>query len=235
MPACRPTIPLVVFAHGLTASGPVYERLLRVWAAAGYVIAAPTFPLSSTGAPGDVKLFDYVNQPADVSFVIDEMLERNRTEGDPLYRRIARRHIAAGGHSLGAITTFGVAYNSCCQDRRIDAAIPFSGITLPFPDGAFFTDLVYPAAALLLVHGDQDGTVPYVGSTRAYAQASAPKYLETLVGGPHTPFRPPWLGPVVASVTDFLDRYLKGEPGAGAALDRDAQVEGVSVLESQPR
>ena len=32
---------------------------------------------------------------------------------------------------------------------------------------------------LLLIHGDHDGTVPFVGSTTAYAEAKSPKFLLT--------------------------------------------------------
>ena len=37
--------PLIVFAHGLGASPQEYQQLLTAWAAAGYVVAAPLFPL----------------------------------------------------------------------------------------------------------------------------------------------------------------------------------------------
>lgn len=55
--------PLIVFSHGFTASGPAYEFLLERFIREGYVVDAPTFPLSSAGAPGGPKLLDYVNQP----------------------------------------------------------------------------------------------------------------------------------------------------------------------------
>ena len=59
--------PLVVFAPGNGSSPAFYAVLLQAWAAAGYVVAAPTFPLSSTMLPGAGA--DYVNQPRDISFV----------------------------------------------------------------------------------------------------------------------------------------------------------------------
>ena len=40
--------PLIVFAHGLGGSPQLYSKLLTAWAAAGYVVAAPLFPLSSS-------------------------------------------------------------------------------------------------------------------------------------------------------------------------------------------
>ena len=41
------TFPLVVFGHGLGANAGRYRELLKAVASAGYVVAAPTFPVSS--------------------------------------------------------------------------------------------------------------------------------------------------------------------------------------------
>jgi hypothetical protein len=131
------------------------------------------------------------------------------------------------GHSLGAITTLGVTYNECCLDRRIKAAVPMSGIQLPFGSSTW----VWPPVPLLLIHGDNDRTVPIGGSTRAYEAATAPKFLVTLLGGPHTPIGPPYLDIIVNTTTDFFDRYLNGERGALARLRRDAQVPMASTFQ----
>ena len=97
--------PLLVFSHGFTASGPAYGLLLRRIASAGYVVAAPTFPLSNGGAPGGPRLADVFNQPADVSFVIDQMLAANADPASAFHGTIDPDRIGVGGHSLGAITT----------------------------------------------------------------------------------------------------------------------------------
>ena len=223
----RHGFPLVVFSHGFGASGPAYEPLLALFVRAGYVVAAPTFPLSSAGAPGGPLLFDYVNQPGDVSFVLTQVL--NLSRADPTLRRtIDRRDIGVAGHSLGAITTLGVAANSCCLDKRIDAAVALSGIELPFGTGKYFSQ---PMAPLMLVHGNADGTVPYPASVAAYAQAPAPKVFLTLLKAPHTPFVAPWLDPTVRSVTDFLDGYLKHDRRALRRLSTDGSVPGVASLQ----
>jgi len=223
--------PLIVFSHGFRATGPAYgDVLLRRIAAHGYVVAAPTFPLSNARAPGGPKLEDYVNQPEDVSFVIDRVLAMNRRKG-PLRGLIERKEIGAMGHSLGGITTLGVTYNRANADPRIKAAVPISGLQLPFPDGTW----TFPRVPLLLIHGDDDRTVPYAGSTLAYAAATAPKFLLTLLDAPHTPFGAPFLDQVVRSIDDFLDRYLRHEKRALARLVRGGTVAGVSTLESDPR
>jgi fermentation-respiration switch protein FrsA (DUF1100 family) len=222
----RKRFPLVVFSHGHTASGPLYQVLLERFARAGYVVVAPTFPLSSGGAPGGPSLGDYVNQPADVSFVLDRVLRRARNDRR-LRETIDTRRIGAVGHSLGAITTLGVTTNSCCLDRRIDAAVAWSGVQLPFSGGSFVARRSLP---LLLAHGDADRTVPFGGSLGAYDRARAPKALVRLLGGPHSPFAPPYVDPLVRSTTDWFDRYLKDDRRAAARLTDDANEPGVASL-----
>jgi dienelactone hydrolase len=218
--------PLLVFAHGFTASGPAYGGLLRRIASAGFVVAAPTFPLSNGQAPGGPRLLDYMNQPADVSFVIDEMLRLDADPASP-YADLLRRHrIAAAGHSLGGVTTIGLL-NDCCIDPRIDAYIPMSGIAVPFPNGAFTYDERHP---VLLVHGEDDAIVPYAGSLHVFDEAHRPKYLLALIDGSHIPFIGAQGDVVITSVIHFLDRYLKQRPGSIHALVEDGNVPGVSTL-----
>jgi predicted dienelactone hydrolase len=66
--------PLIVFGHGFDSTPTIYARLLEAWARAGYVVAAPVFPLSNEHAPGGPDEDDIVNQPRDMSFVITKML-----------------------------------------------------------------------------------------------------------------------------------------------------------------
>jgi predicted dienelactone hydrolase len=219
--------PLVVFSHGFTASGPAYQFLLQKWAAHGYVIAAPTFPLSNGAAPGGPTIGDYPNQPGDVSFVITSMLKVNRDPHSPLHGLINANRIGVAGHSLGAITTLGVAYNSAVADPRIDAAIPISGIVLPFGNGTTFTGISTP---LLLIHGDHDQTVPYGSSVYSFAHASPPKFFETLQGSPHTPFLGPWAPAIDNTVLAFLDKYLKHNASDNDIV-RAANVPGLSSLQ----
>jgi predicted dienelactone hydrolase len=219
--------PLIVFSHGFTASGPAYAPLLEKWAARGFVVAAPTFPLSNGRAPGGPTIADYVNQPGDVSFVITQLLRVNKDGRSALHGEIDHGRIGVAGHSLGAITTLGVAYNSCCQDPRIDAAVPISGLALPFGNGTFFTG---PAVPLLLIHGTDDHTVPYQGSVNAFEQAAPPKYFMTLIGAPHTPFFGPWGPPIDDTVVAFFDKYLRHR-GGDADIERAANVPGIASLQ----
>jgi predicted dienelactone hydrolase len=233
------SFPLVVFAHGNGSNGAAYEPLLRQWAAAGYVIAAPTFPLSSQDAPGGGTITDYTHQPGDVSFVITSMLRLDRAAGSPFHGVLAAGRVGVVGHSLGGATVLGVAANSCCADPRVRAAVSIDGLELPFGNGQFFAGRTVP---FLFFHGDADQTIPYSSSVQAYSAAPPPKLFVTLHGAPHTAFRqqgdatappPPWEPVIVQSTLDFLARYLRNDTAALARLRRDATVPGVASLQDQ--
>lgn len=221
--------PLLVFSHGnggdsTSRFADLTERLVRE----GFVVAAPTFPLSSANAPGGTTGADYVNQPGDVSFVIARVLALAR-EDKALGKTIDSHKVGVIGNSLGGVTTLGVAANSCCLDPRIDAAVALWGGERPFRGGAFFSG---PTPPLMLAHGTDDATLPYVLSAIAYDHAPSPKAFLTLEGAPHNPFFPPWHGPLIRSVVDFLDGFLDHDPQAIRRLPRDGNVPGVAALQA---
>lgn len=220
--------PLVVFSHGFGGNSAAYGAVVREWVKAGYVVAAPDFPLTHAGTPGGTAFSDYVEQPADVSFVIDEMLRLNGQPGSGLRHLIDHRRIGAAGHSLGGMTTIGVAYNSCCRDPRIRAAIPISARELPFPGGAS----EFTRTPSLFIHGDADATVPYSSGRQAFDRGRRPKYFLTLFGAGHIDLFANAAGQVInKTVVDFLDFYLKERPSGLTRIQRHGNQAGVSSLE----
>lgn len=220
--------PLIVFAHGFGSSPAAYQALLVRWAAAGFVVAAPTFPLTNVTTPGGADLADYVNQPGDVSFVISQMLDASQSGQGPLAGLIDPSEIGAAGHSLGGVTTLGLVGDSCCRDARVGAAVVISGDAISFPGGG----AVAPSIPMLFVHGDADQVVPYASSIVAFDGARGPKGLLTLIGGGHdTPVDA--AGPAFVSVlrttTDFFDFALKHSPSAAASLRRDGRIPGARL------
>jgi fermentation-respiration switch protein FrsA (DUF1100 family) len=220
--------PLLVFSHGYGGNSTsrladLTERLVRK----GFVVAAPTFPLSSDNAPGGTTQADDANQPGDVSFVISQVLALGRHHRT-LGKTIDTHQIGVIGNSLGAATTLGVAANSCCLDARIDAAVSLWGGEYPYPGGSYFSA---PTPPLMLIHGTADQELPYALSATAYDGAPSPKAFLTLEGAPHNPFFPPWHGPLIRSVTDFLQGFLEHDPRAIRRLAADGDVAGVASLQ----
>jgi len=228
--------PLILFSHGLGARGVSYQDIIKTWASAGYIVAAPDYPLSNQRAPGGPSfgraIADTKNQPADASFVIDKVIDADK-QGKQLGGIDAQR-IGAAGHSLGGITTYGLAFSSCCRDKRIRAAIPMSGLAgvVEGPENYFRNP-----TPLLGLHGSADGTVPYQAGRNAYTSAQPPKFLLTFLGAGHvSPFLAgdnPQAIALKKATVDFWNRYIKGDSQALAKLRTDASVPGSTTLEEQ--
>ncbi len=224
-------LPLVVFSTGIEGTATNYEGLYRHWVEAGYVVAAPNFPLSQKNAPGGPSLVDFTSQPGDVRFVLDQVLAQSARKKGALAGRIDPKRIALAGKSLGAITTLTAAYKVADHESREKAVISLTGAA---SDGAdMFTGIPVP---LLLVHGDADKTVPYRSSVDAFGLALPPKHLVTLFGQDHggsfNGEGTPAADVVVKVTTDFLDAYVKGEPAALNRLAKDAAETGVSSYQA---
>jgi dienelactone hydrolase len=214
--------PLVVFAHGFRVGPTPYVHLCRAWAAAGYVVAAPEFPLTDEDVAGpNLDENDLDNQPADVRFVIKSLVAAS----SPVASSIDPARVAVAGHSDGAVTALALA-----DDRVVSARAVM--ILSGGPSGR-------PLASnppILVAHGDQDTTDPPDQGQAVYAQVSRPKFMLHLLGAGHLP---PFAGgtrwqPVVDQVTvEFLNRYLVGTTSSDAALVHASQP-GLATMEASP-
>jgi predicted dienelactone hydrolase len=204
--------PLIIFAHGYTASRVQSTSYTRHLASHGYVVAAPDFPLTSSSAPGGPQFTDLVNQPRDVSFLIDQMLAFSADSANRLTGGIDGEHIGLTGHSLGGFTTLLAMYGPDA-DPRIDAALPLSA------SGCFMTETTVgdKDVPIMLMTGSEDLLVAPAGNRRAYDLANAPRYWVQLNGGGHVRFAD-------ADIDDELVAgrvlaRLRSEPATGAAAE----------------
>ena len=226
--------PLVVFGHGFNVTPSLYARLLHGWAQAGYVVAAPVFPLENPSAPGGPNEADLINQPADIRFVISRMLASSRLSYGPLAGLIDPGAIAVSGHSDGGDTALAVAYDPRSRDPRVGAAVILSGAEIP-AQGEFAFGPGGPP--LLATQGTSD-TVNAPSLTDAFFEAAGrPKYLLRLPGAEHLPpysDEQPQLSIVERVTLAFLDGYLKHRPPELRRLVSLGSVPGTATLVAEP-
>jgi dienelactone hydrolase len=219
--------PLIVFSHGLDGHPEKFTKLFSAWADAGFAIAAPAFPLTNSHAPDpNSNVGDVARQPADVSFVLDNVLALDEQPGSRLFHAIDERRIGAGGLSLGGLTTYMLVYGQCCRDQRIDAAAVLDGIR---PDV-----VIDGHVPLLIAHSDTDPTLPYSSALETFAAARAPAWFVTLHGASHATQWEDTVTPydhVAERITiDFWDATLNADARAFARLQHDATVPGLSSI-----
>jgi dienelactone hydrolase len=210
--------PLIVLSHGFTGHPEEYEATTPIWAADGFVVVQPTFPLTNRDAPGvQENITDVVEQPGDVSFVIDEVLAATDDPASPLHGLVDPEAIGVVGHSLGGATTWAVSFDTATRDERIDSTVVFAGLTMGMPGGELAPD---PGHPLLVLHGDADD-LPIEMERPAWEQAAGPKWFVTLHGAEHriafTDEESPYDDLVTRTVLAFWHGTLDGDADA---LDR---------------
>jgi dienelactone hydrolase len=227
-PAGAGPFPLILFGHGLDGHPRKFTRLHRAWAAAGYVVAAPTFPVSNDRAPGGADFTDLAQQPGDLGFVLDTLLG----PASPLQVPVDPGRIGAGGLSLGGATVYAFVYDDCCRDERVTAAMVLDGNELGFsPD-------LSAGPPLLLVHADLDPSLPYTNTAGHFAAARVPTGFLTLHLAAHAEPFEDTVSPadrLVETVTiAWWDRWLgddAGAPGAASVNPLDRVVLAVHAVD----
>lgn len=214
--------PLVVFAHGYRLGVAPYRRACLALARQGFVVAAPTFTLSDEAAAGPLlDEHDNVNEPADVSFVITQLLGASAAPGEPLGGQIDPSKIAVFGHSDGATVAIELAFLPTARDPRVRLIVADAPSALVESKG---TPPLTGNVPLLLIHGDHDTIAPVSGSLQLMTQIRTPGWFLLLRGAGHLP---PIEGP--SEWTDVFDRVssgfiragLDGRPDLGAVLIAD--------------
>ncbi|MEM0954227.1 MAG: CocE/NonD family hydrolase [Pseudomonadota bacterium] len=205
--------PLIVYSHGFTSSRRGGAYLGIHLASYGYVVIAADFPMTTMNAPGGPWVRDVVNQPGDVSFLIDHMLMASAEPRHVLHQRIDPDRIGVTGISLGGMTSTMVTYHPVWGDRRIGASMSIAGPTDQF-NAPFFQHR--PPVPFLMLAADIDALVPYDSNAAPVLEKVPNAQLITVAGGSHTGFSGP-----AGSL-----RYMKNPDALGCwAVKRNVEAE----------
>lgn len=200
VPSGSGPFPVVVFAHGFRDGVAPYARIANHLAEQGYLVAAPSFPLTDEARAGaNLDEDDIDHEAADLSFVLTQLLD------DPELGPVAdRTRIGAAGHSDGASVAVQLAYGPTGKDPRVRAVVALTAGS-PGP-GAL------SGPPMLLEQSDTDQYNDLSIAQDLLDQVTTPWWFVLLHGATHS-------GPVEgdATYTDymdavvvaFLDRYVK--------------------------
>jgi predicted dienelactone hydrolase len=190
--------PLLVYSHGFMSMRGENVPLAELLASHGYVVVSVDYPLTNRGAPGGPNVGDAVNQPGDVSFVIDQVLGWGEGER-PFAGGIDGERIGVLGLSLGGLTTTLVSFHPRLRDPRIRAALSIAG------PAAFFDERFFATATLpfLMVAGTADAMVDFPSNAAPIPRKVASGGLLAIEGASHAGF---------AALTDMFPLRLLDNP-----------------------
>ena len=204
--------PLIIHSHGIMSSRTEMTYMLENLASHGYIIAATDYPLTNGGTPGGANATDVVNQPADVSFLIDSVIALEDNE-KPFEGLIDINRIGLTGLSLGGLTTTLTTYHPRWRDPRIKAAVSIAG------PSAMFTEYFYTTSDIpfLMIAGTSDALIDHKYNAAIIPERIENGILITIEGGSHLGF---------IGLSDPLFRFMNNPDSIGcqavlAVLDQN--------------
>lgn len=205
-------LPLIIHSHGIVSARNELSYLMEQMASYGYVVAATDYPLTSGSAPGGANANDVVNQPADVSFLIDSIL--GLADEQSFTKQIDESKIGLSGFSLGGLTTILATYHPRWRDPRIAASVAIAGPAVAFTDEFYKTSDV----PFLMISGTADALIDTEYNASIIPDRNNRSDLVTIAGGTH-------LGFVAAAEPSFRFMHNPDSLGCSAVL---------SVLDEDP-
>lgn len=171
--------PLVIYSHGFMSTRTGGRYMAAGLASRGYVVVAADYPLTYRFAPGGPAVQDVIQQPGDVSFLIDATMQLS-SDVRP-FGAIDSDRIGAFGVSLGGLTATLAGYHPRWRDPRIAAVASVAGLSFMFTQ-AFFTN---GQAPFLMVGSSLDAVVEYAANAADIPERVPGSVLVTIAGGSH--------------------------------------------------
>ena len=176
-------LPLIIHSHGVVSNRKEMVYLAKALASHGYLVAATDYPLTSGSTAGGANAKDVVNQPADISFLIDSLLGL-RDEHKPFSGRIDDSRIGLSGYSLGGLTTYLATYHPAWRDSRIAAALAIAGPSAIFAPRFFETTPI----PVLAIAGTSDALIEHARNAADLGTRARNISVITIEGGTHLGF-----------------------------------------------
>lgn len=175
--------PLIVHSHGITSAGNEMFNVSELLASHGYIVVAPSYPLTNGATEGGANANDVVNQPADISFLIDSILALSGDE-KPFAGTIDTNRIGLSGYSLGGLTTVLATYHPRWRDPRISAAVSIAGPINVFSADYYSTTNI----PFLGIYGTADALIDYETNGLLVPERIRNSSLVSIAGGSHLGF-----------------------------------------------
>lgn len=179
--------PLLIYSHGFMSSRSGGSYLAEHFASHGYIVAAMDYPLTNMRAPGGALVKDVVNQPADISFLIDQFVSWDADAGHQFYERVDEKHIGVMGLSLGGMTSTLAAFHPRSADLRISAAVSIAGPVFVFGP-AFYESRNIP---FMMIASPIDAMIDYSTNAATILPNVKGAVLVTMNNASHTGFAAP--------------------------------------------
>ena len=176
-------LPLIIHSHGIVSNRTEMAYLAESLASHGYLVAATDYPLTSGSTAGGANAADVVNQPADISFLIDSLLGM-RDGQKPFSGRIDESRIGLSGYSLGGLTTYLATYHPAWLDSRIAAAVAIAGPSAIFAPRFFETT----AIPMLAIAGTSDALIEHARNAADLRTRARNISVINIEGGTHLGF-----------------------------------------------
>lgn len=178
--------PMIVYSHGLMGLRNEASYLTTHLASHGYIVVAPTYPLSNAAAEGgEATIVDTPNEAGDVSFLIDTFLAFSGEAGHRFEGGVDADRMALAGLSGGGLTTIVAGYDANLRDTRVKAAMAMAPAACWFQEG-YYADAGVP---LLVAHGTSDLIIDIeTHGQAAFERANPPKSIARIEGGYHLGF-----------------------------------------------
>ena len=194
--------PLVIFSHGFASHRRQSTFLCTHLASHGYVVAGIDhigntiedllhFMMGTAPPPSKEQSDSYIldvvrNRPADVSFVIDQLVDDNV---DPVAGSINASAIGVTGHSFGGWTCLATT----AHDKRIKAIVPLApaGGRNGLTDDRLREALVFEWGRIVptfFIVADKDSILPIGGMYELFGSVAPPKRMIVLKNTDHFHF-----------------------------------------------